>query len=103
MATFSLSLARWRMVRLALHAKRFRFKDVRNMHRHDQKDFDWLVSEGFFAEVATGQFELTGKGHDSADLGFYQWEPPRAAPVKTEATGRTRGAKSPRAGRRKPV
>jgi hypothetical protein len=45
------------------------------MRRRDQADFDWLVANGLFVAVGDGWYELTERGHASADLGYYEWEP----------------------------
>ena len=76
-AQLSLGEARWRMLRLALRKRRFRFEDVRNMTRRDRGHFDWFVDNGFFAAVGGEVYALTDKGRASADLGFYEYEPPR--------------------------
>lgn len=72
MAQISLGESRWRMVRRVVRKKRFRFEDTRNQTRHDRLHFDWLVANGFFAELDDGWFELTDRGKASADLGFYE-------------------------------
>ncbi|MDB5309724.1 MAG: hypothetical protein JWO38_3926 [Gemmataceae bacterium] len=74
MAQLSLSENKWRMVRRVCRKKRFRYEDARNMTRHDQVHFDWLVAEGFFVQTGEGLYELAGKGKDAADLGYYEWE-----------------------------
>jgi hypothetical protein len=63
------------MVRRALSMKRFALADVRDMGRHDQQHFDWLVENGLFKEVGPDRYELTEKGRAAADLGYYDWEP----------------------------
>jgi hypothetical protein len=92
MAQLSLGENRWRMVRRAIHLGRFRFEDCRNQTPQDRAHFDWLTENGFIVEVGDGWYELTEKGTDSADLGYYQFEPqrtlPPARPVK--AASRTR-------------
>lgn len=72
MAMLSMGESRWRMIRRVLKKKRFRFEDTRNMSRNDQIHFDWLVSGGFFRELSDGYFEVTEKGREAADLGFYE-------------------------------
>mgnify|MGYP002781290558 FL=1 len=72
MALLSLGEARWRMVRRVIRKKRFRYEDARNMTRHDQAHFDWLVEKGFVAQSGDGQYELTERGRNSAELGFYE-------------------------------
>ena len=72
MALLSLGEARWRMVRRVIRKKRFRYEDARNMTRHDQAHFDWLVEKGFVAQAGDGQYELTERGRNSAELGFYE-------------------------------
>jgi hypothetical protein len=63
------------MVRRALSKKRFALEDVRDMTRHDQKHFDWLVENGFFAAAGPGRYELTDKGRAAADMGYYEFQP----------------------------
>jgi hypothetical protein len=75
MAQLSLGESRWRMLRLALRKKKFRFDDVRNMTRSDRTHFDWLVANGMFRKVGDGLDKLTDKGRESPDLGFYEYEP----------------------------
>jgi hypothetical protein len=75
MAQLSLGETRWRMVRQVLKKKRFTFTDVRAMSRQDTRHFEWLVENGFFVSVGSDHYEMTAKGRDSADLGFYDWEP----------------------------
>ena len=72
MASISLGESRWRMLRRVLKKKKFRYEDARNMTRHDQAHFDWLVQHGFFKEVGDGWYTVGDKGKDSADLGFYE-------------------------------
>jgi hypothetical protein len=72
MASISLGESRWRMVRRVLKKKKFRYEDARNMTRHDQAHFDWLVDNGFFAEAGDGYFTVTDRGKESAELGMYQ-------------------------------
>ncbi|MBX9626604.1 MAG: hypothetical protein K2X82_22575 [Gemmataceae bacterium] len=72
MASISLGESRWRMVRRVLKKKKFRYEDARNMTRHDQIHFDWLVQHGFFSEVGDGHFTVTDRGKESAELGMYQ-------------------------------
>ncbi|MDB5313880.1 MAG: hypothetical protein JWO38_8082 [Gemmataceae bacterium] len=103
MAQFSLSIGRWRMVRIALRKKRTRFEDLRSMARRDQSDVDWLVANGFFNKVGDGLYELTDKGRDAADQGFYEWQPSRPAasaavstPVPTPAAQPGAAPKTPK-------
>jgi hypothetical protein len=72
MALLSMGESRWRMLRRVLRKKRFRYEDTRNMSRNDQVHFDWLVAGGFFKEVGEGFYEVTDKGREAADLGFYE-------------------------------
>lgn len=72
MALLSVGESKWRMIRRVLKAKRFGFIDARNGTRFDKDYFDWLVANGFFVQVGTGQFEVTEKGKEAADLGFYE-------------------------------
>ena len=72
MASISLGESRWRMLRRVLKKKKFRYEDVRNMTRHDQAHFDWLVAHGFFSALGDGNFTVTDKGRESAELGMYQ-------------------------------
>jgi hypothetical protein len=88
MAQISLSENRWRMLRLALRKKRFRFEDVRTWRRRDQDDVDWLVENEFFADIGNGYYELTDKGRESSDLGYYEWEPPKRQTAGATATRR---------------
>ncbi|MDB5313896.1 MAG: hypothetical protein JWO38_8098 [Gemmataceae bacterium] len=77
MAQLSLGESKWRMVRRVLKKKRFRFQDTRNMTRHDQTHFDWLVAENFFVQSGEGLYEMTEKARAAADLGMYEFEPVR--------------------------
>jgi hypothetical protein len=72
MASISLGESRWRMVRRVLKKKKFRYEDARNMTRHDQSHFDWLVENGFFEDIGDGWFAVSDRGKESADLGFYE-------------------------------
>ena len=72
MASISLGESRWRMVRRILKKKKFRYEDARNMTRHDQSHFDWLVEHKFFENAGDGWFALTDRGKEAADLGFYE-------------------------------
>jgi hypothetical protein len=96
MAQLSLGEGKWRMLRRALKKKAFRYADCRNMTRHDQDHFDWLVENGFFAQVGDGAYETTETGRAAADLGLYEWErAPEVPPVpvtrrpKTARLGQT--------------
>ena len=60
------------MLRRVLRKKRFQFDDARNMSRNDRVHFDWLVEGGFFKEAGDGHYEVTEKGREAADLGFYE-------------------------------
>ena len=93
MAQISLSENRWRMLRLALRKKRFRFEDVRTWRRRDQDDVDWLVENGFFADIGNGYYELTDKGRDSSDLGYYDWEPPKRPVASANSTVKRKAKK----------
>ena len=75
MAELFLSENVWRMVRRVYRKKRFQFDDARNMTRHDQKQFNWLVENGFFQSAGGTWYEPTDKARLAADLGAYQWEP----------------------------
>lgn len=75
MALLYLSENQWRMVRRVCRKKRFRYEDARNMTRHDEKHFGWLVENGFFVAAGDDSYELTDKGRAAADLGEYEWEP----------------------------
>lgn len=72
MATISLGESRWRMLRRVLKKKKFRFDDARNMTRHDQAHFDWLIDRDFFVANGDNTFTITDKGKDAAELGFYE-------------------------------
>ena len=63
------------MVRRALAKKRFTLADIRDMTRHDKQHFEWLVENGFFVAAGDGRYQLTDRAKQSADLGFYDWEP----------------------------
>ncbi len=71
MATISLGESRWRMFRRVLKKKQFRYEDARNMTRHDQAHFDWLL-DNFFQANGDGTFGITDTGRDAAELGFYE-------------------------------
>ncbi len=90
MAMISIGESRWRMLRLALRSKTFKFDDIRTMSRTDQKYMDWLVAHGFIEELSGGNFKLTPKGTATADLGLYEWTPPAPAPAPA---GRTKAKK----------
>jgi hypothetical protein len=77
MARLYLSENVWRMIRRVVRKKRFRFGDARNHTRSDQKHFDWLLANGFFAKVGDDWYEVTDRGKAAADLGAYEWEPAR--------------------------
>jgi hypothetical protein len=89
MAQLSLGEGKWRMLRLVLKKKRFRYTDARNMTRHDQQQFDWLLANEFFAVAGEGTFEVTDKGKAAADLGLYDWEPRAEAAMPAAASPRT--------------
>lgn len=72
MATISLGESRWRMLRRVLKKKRFKYDDARNMTRHDQAHFDWLIENGFFVTNGDNTFSITDTGRDAAELGFYE-------------------------------
>lgn len=72
MALISLGESRWRMLRRVLKKKRFQYADARNMTRHDEDHFDWLVENGFFVQVGDGWFSITDRGKDASELGFYE-------------------------------
>ncbi|WP_145238290.1 hypothetical protein [Urbifossiella limnaea] len=83
MAQLSLGESRWRMLRRVLKKKRFRYADARNMTRHDQQHFDWLLDNEFFAVAGAGAFEVTDKGKSAADLGVFDWEPAAMPPARS--------------------
>ena len=85
MAQLGLGESKWRMIRRVLGKKKFRYDDARNMTRHDESHFEWLVSNGFFASVGDDAYELTVKGKGSAELGLYEFEPPVPVPVASPA------------------
>ena len=72
MATISLGESRWRMLRRVLKKKKFKYDDARNMTRHDQAHFDWLLDHGFFEANGDSTFAITDTGRDAAELGFYE-------------------------------
>jgi hypothetical protein len=73
MASISLGESRWRMLRRVLKKKKFKYEDARNMTRHDQVHFDWLVDRGFFEDAGGGGwYAVTDKGRTASDLGFYE-------------------------------
>lgn len=86
MAQLSLGECKWRMVRMVLKKKRFRFEDARNQTRHDKMHFDWLVANGLFSPIDGQWYELTEKGKAAADLGFYEFAP--AVPLTAVKTAR---------------
>ena len=96
MAQLSLGENRWRMIRRAVHLRRFRYEDCRNQTPQDRTHFDWCLANEFFVEVGGGWYELTAKGVDSADLGYYQFEPqsalPPARPIKAASRTHRRPA-----------
>lgn len=91
MAQLSLGESKWRMVRRVLGKKKFKYEDARNMTRHDQTHFDWLVEHGFFAGVADDQYTVTDKGRDAADMGMYEYQ--SGMFPRTDATGAKAGKK----------
>lgn len=92
MAQLSLGEAKWRMLRLALRKKRFTFADVRSMNRRDRGDLDWLIAGRFVAPVADEVYEITARGRDAADLGFYDLP----EPVPPSSNGHHRNGKQAR-------
>lgn len=76
MAQLSLSEGKWRMLRRVLRKKQFTYADCRNMTRHDQVHFDWMVDNGFFQKVGDDKYTVTDKGKKAADLGMYEWVSP---------------------------
>lgn len=80
MAQLSLGEARWRMLRRALKKKTFTYTECRNQTRFDRSHFDWFVEHGFFVQTGPERYEVTEKGRQAADLGMYEWEPPRRRP-----------------------
>ena len=86
MAQFSLSMSRWRMLRMALKKKKSKFEDLRNMLRKDRDDLDWLIKIGFIADAGDGNYELTSAGSEAADMGYYEMDLSRKpAPAPTPA------------------
>lgn len=88
MALVSIGEARWRMLRRVLRKKKFTYADIRNMTRHDEKHFGWLVGNGFVTRLAEDAYELTERARAAADLGEYHWEPATGptTPPKPEMT-----------------
>jgi hypothetical protein len=78
MAELSLGESRWRMVRLALKRKKFRYADCRSMARQDEAHFEWLLAQGLFRDLGDGWYEVTPEGKAAADLGFYDTDRPTA-------------------------
>ena len=78
------------MLRRVLKKKRFQYADCRNMTRHDQAHFDWLLDNGMFVASGDGAFEVTDKGKTAADLGEYEWVPEAAAVATPPAKPRKR-------------
>ena len=78
----SLGESRWRMVRVGLRLKRFRFEDTREMRRSDKANFDWLIENGFFQLLGDEVYQLTPKGVASADMGYYEWNLTPTLPKK---------------------
>jgi hypothetical protein len=74
MAQLSMGESKWRMLRVALKKKRFKFEDCRSMGRHDKTHFEWLMKGGFFRALGGGWYEVTETGKESADLGFYEYD-----------------------------
>jgi hypothetical protein len=89
MAQLSLGESRWRMVRLALKRKKFRYQDCRNMARQDEAHFEWLLAQGLFRDLGDGWYEVTADGKAAAELGFYETDA-RPAPAAAEARARAR-------------
>ena len=88
MAQLSLGECKWRMVRMVLKKKKFRFEDARNQTRHDLMHFEWLVANGLFSALGDEWYELTDKGKAAADLGFYEFSP--SIPVMTKPARRSK-------------
>lgn len=78
MAQLSLGESKWRMLRRVLKKKKFKYDDCRNMTRHDEGHFDWLLDNGMFVASGDGSFEVTDKGRAAAELGEYEWAPAAA-------------------------
>jgi hypothetical protein len=76
------------MIRRVVRKKRFRFGDARNHTWHDQKHFDCLLANDFFAEVGGDWYEVTDRGKAAADLGAYEWEPPGGRSPRTHRPGK---------------
>lgn len=72
MARISMGESKWRMLRRVLRKKQFSFDDARNMTRHDEEHFEWMVEKGIFAAVGNGLFTVTDVGREAADLGEYE-------------------------------
>lgn len=89
MAQLSLGEAKWRMLRRVLRKKRFTYADARNMTRHDQQHFDWLVDNEFFVAVGGEAYEVTDQGKAAAELGLYEYEPTGPRPDGGRRPGRT--------------
>ena len=43
------------------------------MTKKDKDHFNWLVAGGFFRDVGDGWFQVTEKGKESAELGYYEY------------------------------
>jgi hypothetical protein len=87
MAQLPLSKSRWRMLRRVLKKKRFRYADARNMARHHQEQFDWLVANGFVAVVGDEVFEVTDRRKAAADLGMYELRETDPSPAPARSPG----------------
>jgi hypothetical protein len=88
MAQLSLGECKWRMIRMVLKKKKFRFEDARNQTRHDRMHFDWLIANGLFASIDGEWYELTEKGKAAADLGYYDFSPSASIPMKAPRRSR---------------
>ena len=77
MAQLSLGESKWRMIRRVLRKKRFTFGDARNQTRFDAEHLEWMLENGFVADLGDGWYALTEKAKAAADLGMYDWEPAR--------------------------
>ncbi len=72
MAQLSMGETKWRMLRLAIKKKRFRYEHVRNWSRKDEEQLRWLMDRGFVEDLGDGWYAVTTEGREAADLGFYE-------------------------------
>ena len=85
MAQFSLTIGRWRMLRMATRKKKSHFDDLRNMARHDQEDVAWLVEIGYLTDLGDGYYALTPKGVEASDMGYYEMDVPATSKPAAKA------------------